>query len=173
MELCKRPKHFPSPRIVKYAFIFRYFCSSRTTPERTKLLTDIICDRMWHLMVCVCVRVHVLVHLYMRAPIDVRIAFIYLAHVFRLGVWNGGNLVRTDLCLSQFLDAYIFNLLRFATDCRRCCCCILNRRVDLYYICASSVLLRRKNKQNVLGSLMECSRDGQEKPPSCLWSCAA
>lgn len=169
MELCKHPKHFPSSLIVKYAFILLYDARAHEIAHWYNLWQDVTFNGL-----CVCVRARLLVHLYMRAPIDVRIAFIYLAQVFRSGVWNGGNLVRTDLCLSQFLDAYIFNLLRFATDCC-CCCCILNRHVDLYYICASVCFIKKqkKKKQNVLGSLMECSRDRQEKLSSCLWSCTA
>lgn len=106
--------------IVKYAFIFR-----QMMPVRIKLLTDITYNRKWHVMGCVC-----------SAPMGVGTAtYIYLDKVFRMGVWNGGNLVRTDLCLSQFLDTYIFNRLHFATE----RCCILNHCTELYYICASSV----------------------------------
>lgn len=119
--------------IVKYAFIFR-----QMMPGRIKLLTDITHNRKWHVMGCVC-----------SAPMGVGTAtYIYLDKVFRMGIWNGGNLVRTDLCLCQFLDTYIFNRLHFATE----RCCILNHCAELYYICASSV-----KKQNALGSLIECS----------------
>lgn len=62
--------------------------------------------------------------------------------------------MRRDLCLSQYLDTYIFNLPHVATD-----CCM-----ELYYICAFSV----QEKQKVLGFLMECSGARQEWLLACL-----
>lgn len=88
-----------------------------------------------------------------------------LDKVFRTGVYDGGNLVRRDLCLSWYLDTYIFNLLRFTAD----CCYTLNRCMELYYICASSVFGKKKKKiQNALGSLMECCGAVQERLLACL-----
>lgn len=58
-------------------------------------------------------------------------------------IYDGGNLVRRDLRLSWYLDAYIFNLLCFTTD----CCYTLNRCMELYYICASSVFGKKKNRE--------------------------
>lgn len=111
-------------------------------PGRIKLLTDITHNWKWHVMGCVRT---------LRPWVWERPAYMCLEKMFCLGVWNGGNLVRTDLCLSQFLDTYISNLLHFDTERRR----ILNHCAELYYICASSV--EKKKKQNALGSLMECS----------------
>lgn len=87
---------------------------------------------------------------------------IYLDKVFRTGVQDGGNLVRTDLCLSQYLDTYIFNLLHFATGCG----CIPNRCMERYYIYTSS--MKKNTKHNALGSLMDCSVARQEWLLACL-----
>lgn len=74
--------------------------------------------------------------------------------MFRLGVWNGGNLVRTDLCLSQFLDTYISNLLHFDTECHR----ILYHCAELYYICASSVEKKKTECTWLPNGVFQCQR---------------
>lgn len=78
------------------------------------------------------------------------------AHICRDHSLDEGNLVRRDLCLSQYLDRCIFTGLHLATDWRW----IPNCSMKLYYICASTVQKTQKQTKKIctLGSLMECSR---------------
>lgn len=106
MEGLRRSLCFPLISFNK-AFIFRpAIFLFWMMPESTKLHTDIICYRMWHLMLY-CVRLSALA---LEACAHGRTySCIYLDKVFRMGVWDGSHLVRRELCLSQYADTYIFN----------------------------------------------------------------
>lgn len=107
-------------------------------PESTEFLPDIICDRMWHLILHVCLSVCV------RAA-DASASYVYLDKVFRLGVWDGSNLPRTDLRLVQFLDTCIFNLLQIGHR------PLLHPRAtawSFYYVWPSSMFKKKEKEYN-------------------------